>query len=60
MTTPDVRADASQRLCHLLDEDPERIADFLHRNRERRERIARIVRREEAENAEFYRELGDR
>lgn len=68
MTTQDTQVEVTspipvatvERLRHLLDWDQEAAEEFLLRNRERRETIAHIVRKEEEEYADFYRELGDR
>ena len=60
MTTQDLRPDAAERLQRLLGFDREVIDNFLAENADRREEIARSVRRDEKANAEFYRMLGDR
>lgn len=60
MTTRGLRTDARERLQTLIGGEPEAIEAFLLRNADRREQIAQIVQQEEAEFADFYRELGDR
>jgi hypothetical protein len=60
MTTRGLRPDIQQRLQHLTGADPEAVATFVSRNEARIAEIARIVHEDEVENAEFYRQLGDR
>jgi glutamate dehydrogenase/leucine dehydrogenase len=60
MTVRGLKQTAEQRLHDLTGLDPSAIEAFLKQNDERRQELAQLVRAEEAENEEFYRELGDR
>ena len=67
MTTQDVQpatdpslARAIARLQYALGCEPEEAEAILTRDPERRKLIVEIMRSEEAEYADFYRELGDR
>lgn len=59
-TTDEALARSVARLQYALGCEPEEAEAILLRDPERRERIAQFVRRDEAENQAFYRELGDR
>jgi hypothetical protein len=60
MTTRGLRPDTQEKLQHLIGADPEVVAAFLVRRAARREQVVHIVQQDETENADFYRELGDR
>ena len=62
MTIQYTRPDTVERLQYALGPDfpREAIENYVAENAERIEEIARFVRRDEEENAEFYRMLGNR
>ena len=67
MTTQDVQtstdedlARAVERLQYALGCEPEFARSILTRDPERLKQIREFVRRDEAENADFYRALGNR
>jgi hypothetical protein len=55
-----LRPDAADRLAYALGRPRAEMEAFLLARQERREFLAEIVRRDERENAEFYRMLGER
>ncbi|NMO54414.1 hypothetical protein HH310_24925 [Actinoplanes sp. TBRC 11911] len=59
-TMDELQARAIARLQYALSCSYERAASIITRDLDRWKEIAEFVRRDQEENADFYRELGDR
>ena len=59
MTARGLKPETERRISELIGAEPDAAGAYLA-GAERRDEILRIVKQDEAENEEFYRELGDR